>query len=197
MGIAKMVATIILVLAIAGCAGKYPLGMHEAEWLALPAEEQLEARKQQAALDQARALQRAEEARARVVEERRREASRKVAKAKAVPGSRIQCLLTGEVRAGGQWRQASPVWMDVVMGWPEEMAMTSRDGRFSQLAYAGFDGVTMQVCPTELDLEWRAEACAEVTGTPQAYRRGLSRAVQVEGLWRGQAHCELPLEHHR
>ncbi|PXX95922.1 hypothetical protein [Halomonas sp. LBP4] len=196
MRIAKMVATTTLALAMAGCAGKYPLGMDEAEWLALPAEEQLEARKQQAALDQARALQRTEEARTRADEKRRQAASRVLAQAQAVPGSRIQCLLTGEVRAGGQWRQASPVWMDVVVGWPEEVAMTSRDGRLTQLAYAGFDGVTMQVCPTELDFEWRADACAEVTGTPQAYRSGLSRAVQVEGLWRGQAQCELPLEHH-
>jgi hypothetical protein len=191
-----LLAATVMAIMLAGCASKYPLGMDEAEWLALSAEEKLDARKQQAEIDEARALRRAAEVQARAEERRRYEAFQSMARSTASPGSRVQCLLTGEVRAGGQWRDASPAWVDIVAGWRDEVAVTSRDGRFTHIGYAGFDGVTVRICPTELDLEWGAKRCAEVTATPQAYRRGLDREGLVEGVWRGQIQCDLPLDHH-
>src|SRR5690554_4715266 len=54
-----------LILPLAGCAARYPLDIPEAQWEAMTPTEQRQAREQQAALDHARAEQRAAEARAR------------------------------------------------------------------------------------------------------------------------------------
>lgn len=192
----SIAAVAFLAVVLSGCTGRYPLGMAESEWLALPAEEKLQARKQQAELDEARALQHAAEAQARAEQQIRHEVAREVARENAVPGGQVQCLLTGKIRAGGEWREAGPAWIDVVAGWAEDVVIRSNDARFAHYAYAAFDGVTIRVCPTELDLEWGASGCAELSGTPQSFRRGVSGRGEIERVWRGAMQCELPLDHY-
>ena len=82
----SMVVVACLSAVLSGCAGRYPLGMEESEWLALSVEEKHQARKRQAVLDEARALQHAAEAQERTEELRRHDMARAVAMKNGVSG---------------------------------------------------------------------------------------------------------------
>src|SRR5690554_5204036 len=105
-----------LILALAGCATRYPLDIPEAQWEAMTLAQQQQARVEQAALDRARAEQRAAEARARQEEAERARLALETRRQEAGRGERVQCVLDGEFRSGSRWVAMSPVGIDAVTG---------------------------------------------------------------------------------
>ncbi|QJQ99854.1 hypothetical protein [Halomonas sp. PGE1] len=182
-----------LILPLAGCAARYPLDIPEAQWEAMTPTEQRQAREQQAALDRARAEQRAAEARAR--EEKAREArlALEVRRQEARPGERVQCVLEGELRRGSSWHAMTPAGIDAVSGMTVPVALTSRDGRRRQDAYATFDGQAVTLCRHERELARPGADCARLVGTQRDFARGLAGRVETERFVRGTLRCDLPL----
>ena len=183
----------ILALLLAGCAARYPLDIPEAQWEAMTPAEQHQAREQQAALDRARAEQRAAEARAREEEARRERLALEVRRQQAPFGERVQCVLEGELRAGGNWRPLAPAGIDAVTGMTAPVPLTTRDGRYRQTAHTTFDGQTVTLCRHERELERPGADCARLVGTQRDFARGLSGQVETERFVRGPLRCDLPL----
>ena len=185
--------TAMLALLLAGCAARYPLAIPEAQWEAMTPAEQHQAREQQAALDRTRAEQRAAEARAREEEARRERLALEVRRQQAPFGERVQCVLEGELRAGGSWRPLAPAGIDAVTGMTVPVALTTRDGRYRQTAHATFDGQTLSLCRSEHELARQGADCARLVGTQRDYARGLASRVETERFLRGPLRCDLPL----
>lgn len=177
---------------LGGCA-TYPLGMGKAEWEDLTPEQRLEARQEQASLDRARAERRAAEARAIQGQRDALQQARRAAGANAGRGERVQCLLTGELRAGGGWQPAAPTVVDLVVGWTDTLFIPTRDGVFSHEVFGSFDGITATLCPTALDMQYQTGDCLQVTAPPRAFLDGVAATGEIRRAWRGRMECRLAL----
>ncbi|WP_156500150.1 hypothetical protein [Ectothiorhodospira sp. BSL-9] len=195
----KFIPALITTLSIAalmmGCATRYPLDIPEEQWETMTSEQRLQARQQQAALDQARAEQRAAQARAREEEAARQRAELEVRRQEAGFGERIQCVLSdAEAYLGGSWRSVQPLALDLVQGMELGFEMQAvEDGRVRRrgTGHAYFDGTRLTLCPRSGQYQNQASACAQLVGTTNDYRRGLREQVDGHRFLRGQLRCDL------
>ncbi|WP_051632800.1 hypothetical protein [Nitrincola lacisaponensis] len=192
----KRSGLVLLLVGLAGCANHYPLGIPEEQWLLMSSEQQLEARSQQAALDQAAQARREAEARAREAEARRQTAELEQRRQGAAYGERVQCILEPvEVYLRGRWEPARPVAMDLVQGFPIELTATDTRGRYGQRLAAGFDGQVVRICSSIQALQRPyGESCVDLVATRQQLQRGISRSLEQERLLKGTLYCDLVLQ---
>lgn len=178
---------------LSACGPRYPLDIPEEQWTRMSAAEQNEARIKQAELDRARAEVRRQEAEAREAEAAARAAELEHARANAAPGERVQCILQPvEMHDGGKWRTAEPLGLDLVAGMRNDFELQARENRYRRMTgHATFDGMEVRLCPEYGD------RCARFLATGGELRRGVSRRVVADGLWRGRMHCELAWSGHR
>lgn len=182
-------------LLITACGPYHPLGIDDAQWQNLSAEQRLAAQLQQAELDRAREARRAAEAHAREAEAQRHRAELETRRREAAYGDRVQCILDeAEARLGGQWRSIEPVAMDLVRDFAIDLSLTSlsqRNLRHRSNAHAHFDGLTVSICEGPSRSAPLRSHCAQLRGTHADYHRGLSATIEAERFLRGQLRCDL------
>jgi len=180
---------------LSACATRHPLGMDDAQWQALSAEQRLAAQTQQAELDRATQERRAAEARAREAEARRQQAELESRRRAAAYGERVQCILDpAEARLSGKWRSIEPLALDLVKGLPVGVTLRSNDHRslrYRATALAYFDGMTVSLCQSTASAAPSTLHCAKVSATQADYQRGLTRQVEAKRFVRGRLRCNL------
>jgi len=175
-------------LALSGCT-IYPLNMSEAEWQRLTTAQQLEARKQQAEIDQVERQRQAEMARLAAEREQREEALRRERLRNAAPGEVVQCVLqNAEGYLGGKWRKTAPTGFTVVRGFSEHVVI-AQEGEYGRTVAieAHFEGARVELCRPD-----RRE-CASLAATQNQLRRGVTRTIQLNRTIRGELYCDTPL----
>lgn len=184
-----------VMFALAACGPRYPLGIDEALWQTMSAEDRIRAHEQQALLDRAAAERRAAEARAREAEAQHRQAVLAQARRDARYGERVQCVLAdAEARLGGKWRRVEPVALDLVQGVPLPFDLTEPSGRirYRSPVHAKFDGQTVILCRGEVGRERSDDRdCARMLGTQADYRRGMEAYINAPNFLRGHLRCDL------
>lgn len=181
----KHVCLVLLLGSLSACAARYPLGIPEEQWVLLTTQQQLDARSQQAALDQASQARREAEARAREAEAIKAAAELEQRRRDAGYGERVQCILeSAEGYIRGRWEPVRPLAMDLVSGYPEELALSDTRNRYQQSLYGEFDGQVVRLCRT-------TNECAEMAATRQQLQRGVSRHLEQERFLRGTLYCDL------
>lgn len=194
-GTAALCLLFASLLLLTACATRHPLGMDEAQWQALSAEQRLAAQVQQAELERAAQERRAAEARAREAEAQRRQAELDERRRTAVYGERVQCIVDpAEAYLGGKWRSIEALAVDLVQGTPVDVTLHSNDHRslrYRASAQARFDGLTVSLCQGTGSAGSAASHCAGVSGTQADYRRGLTRRIDAKRFLRGQLRCDL------
>ena len=197
----KRIFGVLVASLLVGCGPYYPLGISEAQWLAMSNEQRLQAQQRQAELDRAAEERRAAEARAREAEARVREAEalRKqqqllILRQHARYGDRVQCIVTNaEARLGGKWRDVEPVVLDLVRGAAVDFLVSEpRERGFRQQAEgsAVFDGQAVSLC-RDADSQRNSRNCSRLLGNFDDYRRGVSQRVEVHDFLRGNMRCSL------
>lgn len=181
-----------LMVTLAGCAARYPLGIPEDEWEQLSPDARLEARQAQAELDRERAVARREAAEARRAEAEA-EALRLSEQRRLAPaGARVQCLVEGEARFGSRWAPMQTLAIDVVDGMQLEVPIRSLDGRYHTTGYAEFDGVTLSVCDRRAGVVRSPGRCVTTAATQGQFLRGTRQRVEADRFIRGRMFCEYP-----
>lgn len=181
----KLICLVLLLAGLSGCATRYPLGIPEEQWVLLTTQQQLNARSQQATLDQASQARREAEARAREAEAIKATAELEQRRRDAGYGERVQCILeSAEGYIRGRWEPMRPLAMDLVSGYPEELALSDKRNRYQQSLYAEFDGQVVRLCRSTYE-------CAEMAATRQQLHRGVSRYLEQDRLLRGTLYCDL------
>lgn len=103
--------SVVCALLLTACIS-YPLGMSEAQWLALTPEQQYDAQLKQAELDRQREARRLAEQQAREQALKEQQAQLELARENAKYGERVQCVLqNSELYFNKKWR-ASP-WRSI------------------------------------------------------------------------------------
>ncbi|WP_417583944.1 hypothetical protein [Nitrincola sp.] len=189
----KRICLVLLLAGLSGCAARYPLGIPEEQWLLLTTQQQLTARSQQAALDQASQARREAEARAREAEAIKQAAELEQRRRDAGYGERVQCILeSAEGYIRGRWEPVRPLAMDLVSGYAVELTLSDTRNRYQQSVYAGFDGQVVSLCRSAQALQWSATSeCIAMAATRQQLQRGVSRYLEQERLLRGTLYCDL------
>tara|TARA_R110002051_G_scaffold309855_2_gene382720 strand:+ start:7388 stop:8047 length:660 start_codon:yes stop_codon:yes gene_type:complete len=192
----KGIAALAMVLALAGCASKHPLGISSDKWEQMTFAEQLEANQRQVALNAA--------ARAKRDNDRRELAMMRIRNAENpeiahLPYSDVlqrqhdtaDCLIQGEVRTQRGWEKAFPVHFELPSGryHNRRIVIESWDRRWQQEAYIGYDSMGLQVCPSSLDLNNQTPRCFDVPRTPQWRQGGVIVEGEARDTFRGTAQC--------
>jgi predicted small lipoprotein YifL len=181
----KRVLLVLLLGSLSACAARYPLGIPEEQWVLLTPQQQLDARSQQAALDQASQARREAEARAREAEAIKEAAELDQRRRDAGYGERVQCILeSAEGYIRGRWEPVRPLAMDLVSGYPIELTLSDTRNRYQQSMYAGFDGQVVRLCRS-------TNNCVEMAATRQQLQRGISQYLEQDRLLRGTLYCDL------
>lgn len=194
----KGIAAMAMVLALAGCASKHPLGISSAQWEQMTFSEQVEATQRQVALDAAE--------RGRRDERRREQAELKISLAEDpevahLPYSDVlqrqvekaDCVIQGDIRTQRGWEKAYPVHFEIAGGRYHNRRITieSWDGVWQQEAYIGYDSMGLQICPSSLDLNNHSPHCFDVPRSPQWRQGGVIEAGEARDTFRGTAQCHL------
>ncbi|WP_052063732.1 hypothetical protein [Nitrincola sp. A-D6] len=189
----KRVCLVLLLGGLSACAAHYPLGIPEEQWVLLTPQQQLDARSQQVALNQASQARREAEARAREAEAIKAAAELDQRRRDAGYGERVQCILeSAEGYIRGRWEPVRPLAMDLVSGYPVEITLSDTRNRYQQDLYAGFDGQVVRLCRSPRALQWSANSeCIEMAATRQQLQRGVSRHLEQEHFLRGSLYCDL------
>lgn len=191
----KGLLLVTMIVAMTSCAPRYPLGIPEAEWHAMTAEQRLQAHEKQAELQQAAAERRAAEARAREEEAARQQAELIALRRQARYGERLQCVLEPvEARLFRSWRQVEPVALDVVVGAEQPFSLrepADRSTRRSSTGYATFDGQVLTICRDSQSNNPSLRHCLRLLGTFEDFRRGISQTVEAPDFLRGRLRCNL------
>lgn len=189
----KLVCLVLLLGGLSGCAARYPLGIPEEQWVLLTPQQQLDARSQQATLDQASQARREAEARAREAEAIKQAAELEQRRRDAGYGERVQCILeSAEGYIRGRWQPVRPLAMDLVSGYPVELTLSDTRSRYQQDVYAGFDGQVVRLCRSSRALHGSAtNECVEMAATRQQLQRGVSHRLEQERFLRGSLYCDL------
>lgn len=181
----KRICLVLLLGSLSACAARYPLDIPEEQWVLLTTQQQLDARSQQAALDQASQARREAEARAREAEAIKAAAELEQRRRDAGYGERVQCILeSAEGYIRGRWEPVRPLAMDLVSGYPIELTLSDTRNRYQQSLYAGFDGQVVRLCRS-------TNNCAEMVATRQQLQRGISQHLEQDRLLRGTLYCDL------
>lgn len=189
----KVAAAGLLALIVTACGPTYPLGMSEAEWLALPPDRQYEARLRQADLD---ATARAADA-AREAEERRLEAERQARidglYAHGGFGSVVECAMQGglaDFHPG--WKPYEPLVFAIARGDERPVTLRRADGRRTQDLWVALDehGTHLRLCH-QPPSRWSAD-CATVAATSRQFAQGVALTVSAEDALKG---AELSCAH--
>ncbi|ELL1563293.1 TPA: hypothetical protein PX804_001238 [Vibrio cholerae] len=105
-------SSVVYALLLSACAS-YPLGMSEAQWLALTPEQQYDAQLKQAELDRQREARRLAEQQAREQALKEQQAQLELVRENAKYGERVQCVLqNSELYFNKNGVQASP-WRSI------------------------------------------------------------------------------------
>lgn len=111
---------LIVALLLSACAS-YPLGMSEAQWLALTPEQQYDAQIKQAELDRQREARRLAEQQAREQALKEQQAQLALARNNANYGERVQCVLqNSELYINKKWRASEPLALDLLAKQPAQ-----------------------------------------------------------------------------
>lgn len=188
----KLLFGVMLIVGLVGCA-TYPLGMSVQEWNALTPQQQIDARAEQAKLNELAAQRRAEQARLKAEQEAREQAELERRKANAAYGERVQCVLdSAEYKNGKSWFAIEPVGFDLVIGEVQELTLVhykNQSSRYTRNSYASFDGQTVSICRYKGG--HASSNCLKMTGTTQEYHRGLKARMQRSDYLRGHLRCNL------
>lgn len=192
----KGIAAMTMVLALAGCASKHPLGISSDQWEQMTFSEQLEANQRQVALNAAARAKRDEDRRELARERIRRAENPEVAH---LPYSDVlrrgpnkaDCLLQGEIRTQRGWEKAYPVHFEIGSGryHNRRILIRSWDRRWQQDAYIGYDSMGLQVCPSSLDLNNQSPRCFDVPRSPEWRQGGVIVTGEARDTFRGTAQC--------
>ncbi|EIF8946683.1 hypothetical protein LF048_000270 [Vibrio cholerae] len=130
-------SSVVYALLLSACAS-YPLGMSEAQWLALTPEQQYDAQLKQAELDRQREARRLAEQQAL----KEQQAQLELASENAKYGERVQCVLqNSELYFNKKWRASEPLALDLLANQPAQaVKQSTADGRYGFNLYAQFDG---------------------------------------------------------
>ncbi|MBJ6909051.1 hypothetical protein JG661_07000 [Vibrio cholerae] len=182
-------SSVVCALLLTACAS-YPLGMSEAQWLALTPEQQYDAQLKQAELDRQREARRLAEQQAREQALKEQQAQLELARENAKYGERVQCVLqNSELYFNKKWRASEPLALDLLAKQPAQaVKQSTADGRYGFTLYAQFDGQTLSLCRHENS---RRQECALMLGTFNDYHRGLRQAIQQDNWLRGQLRCQF------
>ncbi len=177
----------LLVVLVAGCATRYPMGMDEDEWLALSAEQRMDAREREERLNLEAAQLRAEQQRLRAEQEQREQEALIERRRSAQYGERVQCVLDGaELRTGGNWREARPLALDLIVDESLEFELVRKDATHRSVnGKASFDGQLIELC------DRAGRNCEVIAGTSRDFERGLRRSIEVDNTLRGELRCDL------
>jgi len=198
--------TACLALLTTACGPSYPLGMSEEEWKGLTAEQQLEARQQQTAID---IEQRAERLRREQELERRRAAEEQAERdrieriiSQRVPGSIIDCAIeSGEVRYEmlGDWLRPVPVAFTLIRGEGQEVELASpqKHGRPTEVRsiWVRYDigGRQLAFCPI-IGVETDHPSCDRAAVLGSDVEGSFIRPINIPRFIRnGRIRCENAL----
>lgn len=191
-GITRVMCGVFIISALAvlsGCA-RYPLNMSKAEWNALPPAAQYEARKEQASLDRARSEERKAAHAAREREAEANAVAYRQELAYAPYGSRMSCLVEGEVYLLGQWQPLDSVLFELLEGRSVTVPMHSLDGRYKTEGNAEFNGYRVSFCDRQHGLSRQPEQCAVLRGSRFQYAKGVGVRFNADRFARGVIYCE-------
>jgi len=192
-----LIASFLLLL-LTGCLNNYPLGFNEEEWMRLSPEQQLDARSQQAAIDEQKRIERE----ARADAERLRQAMEKQADKERIEqryhhaqyGDVIQCVLKKTVldfKPG--WRDTKTAGFTLVRGESKTIEIHSDQDRKTTSLWVGLnqDAMTVKVCRNKPTRQTQShKACTEITATTQQYHHGVRKTFNHNDM-RGILHCNL------
>lgn len=191
-----LLAALAVLLPLAACTS-YPLGMSEAEWLALSPAQQLEARQTQAELDaqdaRRRAAERAEAERRAQAEEQERQRTWTALRHNARYGDIVQCVVSGTADFRPGWRPIDRAGVSLVRGEVGQITLSEHAGRRSKPLWAAFsqDGMTVTLCrydPLERGYH-QGKDCTRAVGTALDYQTGLTQPIDLPEILRGSLHC--------
>ena len=192
-------------LVAAACMSNYPLGMDEAEWLALSPAQKLSAREKQAELDF--------KERARREAEREREKQREIRQAaerqayvdtlydRGSFGDLLRCTVKGAyVDFHPGWREVEPLTFTLARR--EQKLLTVQGGGKQRTIWSQFseDGSTVTLCssdPKESNSQLRK--CGKLNGSFDDFRRGISGNMVAKDALKGSIECYFvrPNRHRR
>ncbi|EKF9985861.1 hypothetical protein O1D80_003343 [Vibrio cholerae] len=130
-------SSVVYALLLSACAS-YPLGMSEAQWLALTPEQQYDAQLKQAELDRQREARRLAEQQAREQALKEQQAQLELARENAKYGERVQCVLQNSEL---YFSASEPLALDLLANQPAQaVKQSTADGRYGFNLYAQFDG---------------------------------------------------------
>lgn len=180
--------TLASVFLLTACANNYPLGMSEDEWNRLTPAQQLDARQQQATIDQAERERRAQAARLAAEEERRQQELYQERLRNAQPGEIVQCVIeNAEGYFGSEWRAAEPTGFMVLRGFSEQVTLAQQDRPSRRVtAEARFDGAKVELCRPNRN------ECAVLPATQNQLQRGVQRTIALDRVVRGELYCDTP-----
>lgn len=189
--LARILTFILGAVLLTACA-TYPLGLSEDEWNRLSSQQQLQARAQQAEIDQAERERRAEAARRRAEQEQAEQERYQQALQSAAPGDVVQCVMqSGEGYLGGSWRAAAPVGFTLLRDHPQSVQIAEQ-GRPTRNVSAQvlYDGANVRVCRAN------NRDCANLVATQNQLRDGVTQSIEVNRAVRGQLYCDIPNVNH-
>ena len=200
-GRASWLLLILVVIILAACAPRHPLGIDDKDWQTLSPQQRLDALEQQAQLDLAQEQRRIAEARQREAQARQQEAEAARQRAEleklrceARYGDRIQCVLDqAEVYRSRRWEPIESLAFDLVRHVELTTAMIEqrhRQQRTIGTVYALFDGQTVSLCDRQGADSGRRQ-CLRLVGVFEDYRRGIRQQLVAPEFLRGELRCSL------
>lgn len=185
----RLITLITLALLLTACSS-YPLGMSKKSWEALTPEQQLDAAKKQAEIDEEKAARLAEQRRLQAEAEAKYLAEMAEKRANAKPGDIVQCVLQPiEVYRGKKWVSAKPVSFDLVVGEVASARLSEKDGYYSTELFATFNQQRFIACEHKYDLD-TGRNCLEVAGTLRQFDQGIQRKFNLHERMRGVVYCD-------
>ncbi|MCH8502569.1 MAG: hypothetical protein LAT77_11750 [Aliidiomarina sp.] len=179
-------ALIVMMTALLWACSSNPLGMSDDEWDALTPEQKLEARQEQARLEQRRRELASIEERARQEQEHKERELLQQRLATARYGEIVQCMMPdplGHLSSG--WRQAEPLAFTAVIGFEVPVTVERKDRPTQTITgEASFDGQTLRIC--------RHGECARIVGLEADYRDGYQQSIDIRRFVQGEIRCQFP-----
>lgn len=175
----------VLTLLLSGCS-LHPLGLSDNQWDRMTPEQQAQAHREQARLDEA-ARERRERRQQQAAREHSAEHMRRLRQ--AVPGDVLQCVLNDvQIRTGkNSWRAAHPAGTELLQGESKKLIFKRSDNlgypyRALRIAY---EQGSVQACDRSFS------HCRVLKATPAELQRGKQVYLDV-GTVRAHLKCQYP-----
>ena len=185
----------LLGLLLAACVMRYPLGMTEAEWLALPPEKQMKARHTQAKLD-AQAAERRSRRQALAAEQRAKATRQRQADINALYARGryrdfIQCIVKRpliDFRPG--WKEMRSIGFVLARREDREIFLETKNGlrRASIWAFYSDDGIKVTLCRKD-PRNYNRNQCDSLVATHLEYERGVRKSINMPDRMQGTLEC--------